>query len=297
MRNIIRLLPIVIGLFWILTAFLTGPNAPATEQQSLLWKIEGKGQKQASYLFGTMHLIQKDYYYFPESLEKLVKKSDALVMEIGDLGNQAEMMKYILLPEGKTFFDYFNKQQTDTILAWAKEKMNMGEDAFRANFARMKPFVVVQTATQLSFMGKTESYERTLDRIAKDHKINIIGLETVAEQMSMFDKLSDEQQAEMVLSGIRDEAKNLQITTEMQAMYRRQRIDSLYLYIQQEGGVIASNNADFLDNRNKNWIPKIVELMATQRLFIAVGAGHLSGPNGVIQLLRNEGYTVTPVKL
>lgn len=297
MKKIILSLFSFFGLFVLLTSFFQPQDTPQKEQNSLLWKIEGNGLKQPSYLFGTMHLIQKEYFYFPESLKKIVKKSDVLVMEIGDLGNQAEMMKYIVLPEGKTFFDYFTKEQTDTILSWAKQKMNLNEDAFRANFSKMKPFVVVQTATQLSFMGKTESYEITLDRIAKENKMKVVGLETIGEQMAMFDKLTDKDQAEMVLSGIRDEEKSLKMTNDMQAMYRRQRIDSLYLYIQQDGGVISDNNADFLDNRNKNWIPKLKEMMPKEKLFIAVGAGHLGGPNGVIQLLEKEGYSVTPVKL
>jgi uncharacterized protein YbaP (TraB family) len=58
------------------------------------------------------------------------------------------------------------------------------------------------------------------------------------------------------------------------------------------GGVTKE---DFLDNRNKRWIPKLVQLMNTKTIFIAVGAGHLAGENGLIQLLRNQGYIVSPI--
>jgi uncharacterized protein YbaP (TraB family) len=51
-----------------------------------------------------------------------------------------------------------------------------------------------------------------------------------------------------------------------------------------------------LVTRNKNWIPVMGEMMKTQPVFFAVGAGHLGGKNGVIALLRQEGYTVVPVK-
>ena len=67
--------------------------------------------------------------------------------------------------------------------------------------------------------------------------------------------------------------------------------------IQDEGGVISAESADFLDNRNAAWVPQIKEMIASKRCFIAVGAGHLGGPNGVIRLLEKEGYILTPVEL
>lgn len=286
----------IAGLFVGLCSFLfkTAENVP--EQTSLLWKIEGNGIKTPSYLFGTMHMIEKEYFYFPSSLEKIVKKSDLLVMEIAGIPNQMEAMKYFTLQEG-TFFDFFTPEQSDTIFVWAKAKMGMDEKAFRANFSKFKPFVAIQTATQLQFMGKTESYEMTLENLATANKIKMEGLETIADQMKIFDDLTKEQQAEMVMAGIRDEAETLKMTSDMQQIYRRQRIDSLYNLIHNDGGVLADEQNAFLDQRNRNWIPKIKTYVSKGRTFIAVGAGHLGGENGVIRLLEKEGYKVTPVKI
>ena len=265
------------------------------KESSLLWKIEGPNIPKGSYLFGTMHMIEKEYFIFPDKLEKIVKKSEQLVMELAGLPNQKEAMKYVLLPEG-TFFDYFTKEQTDSILIWAKKEFKMDEAAFRATMSKMKPFVVVQMATQLQLMGKTESYEMTLEEIAKTNKLAISGLETIEQQMSFFDDLSKEQQAEMVMEGIRDSEKAIQSMKEMEVLYQGQNVDSLYLMIQGEGGVISTESADFLDKRNAAWVPKIEELIKEKRCFIAVGAGHLGGPNGVIRLLEQKGYTLTPVE-
>lgn len=265
------------------------------KESSLLWKIEGPNIPKGSYLFGTMHMIEKEYFIFPDKLEKIVKKSEQLVMELAGLPSQKEAMKYVLLPEG-TFFDYFTKEQTDSILIWAKKEFKMDEAAFRATMSKMKPFVVVQMATQLQLMGKTESYEMTLEEIAKTNKLTISGLETIEQQMSFFDDLSKEQQAEMVMEGIRDSEKAIQSMKEMEVLYQGQNVDSLYLMIQGEGGVISTESADFLDKRNAAWVPKIEELIKEKRCFIAVGAGHLGGPNGVIRLLEQKGYTLTPVE-
>ena len=266
------------------------------KESSLLWKIEGQGIPNGSYIFGSMHLIEKEYFLFPDKLEKLVKKSDQLVMEIAGMPSQSEAMKMVMLKEG-TFFDYFTKEQTDSIIQWAQAEMNLSEPAFRSTMTKMKPFVVVQMATQMQFMGKTESYELTFEKIARENDIAIKGLETAAQQMAIFDDLTNAQQTEMVMDGIRNENKSLEMIQNMQKMYVRQNVDSLYLMIQQEGGVLAEEQASFLDSRNKNWVPQIKELIADKKTFIAVGAGHLGGPNGVLRLLEKEGYTLTPVKL
>ena len=266
------------------------------KESSLLWKIEGQGIPNGSYIFGSMHLIEKEYFLFPDKLEKLVKKSDQLVMEIAGMPSQSEAMEMVMLKEG-TFFDYFTKEQTDSIIQWAQAEMNLSEPAFRSTMTKMKPFVVVQMATQMQFMGKTESYELTFEKIARENDIVIKGLETVTQQMAIFDDLTNAQQTEMVMDGIRNEDKSLELIQNMQKMYVRQNVDSLYLMIQQEGGVLSDEQASFLDSRNKNWVPQIKELIAEKKTFIAVGAGHLGGPNGVLRLLEKEGYTLTPVKL
>jgi uncharacterized protein len=266
------------------------------EESSLLWKITGPDMESESYLFGTMHLIEKEYFLFPKKLQKLVSKTDQLVMEIAGLPNQMDAMKYVMLDEG-SFFDFFNEAQTDTILRWAKAEFKMEEPAFRAAFSKMKPFVIVQMATQVQFMGKTESYEMTFDEMAKEHEIPMKGLETIEQQMSFFDELTDEQQVEMVMAGIRDAEESIETMREMQQTYVSQNVDALYQMINEDDGVISEEQAKFLDNRNANWIPQIKELIKSTNSFIAVGAGHLGGPNGVIRLLEKEGYTLTPLKL
>lgn len=266
------------------------------QESSLLWKVEGPGIKKGCYLFGTMHLISKDKFYFPEKLKKIVERSEALMMELPGLPNQMETMKYVTLKEG-SFFDYFTPEQTDSILVWAKEELNMSEETFRSTMTKMKPFVAVQMAVQMHFIGKTESYEMTLNKIALDRGMEIMGLETIADQMSIFDNLTKEQQNRMVMDGIREGDKAIELTETMQDLYVRQHVDSLYMMIQSDGGVLSEEQSSFLDERNQNWIPKIIEACKKKKVFIAVGAGHLGGPEGVIRLLEKAGYIVTLVKI
>lgn len=268
----------------------------AQKESALLWKINGPNVKPNSYLFGTMHLIEKEYFIFPKKLQKRVKKSDLLVMELSGTPNQMEIMKYVQIKDG-SFFDYFNQQQTDSIFVWAKEKFGMEEEAFRSSFSKMKPFVVTQLGVQLHFIGKTESYEVSLEEIAKSNDIKIKGLETIEDQMTLLNSLTKDQQAEMLMETIRNGNKGIEQVKKMEQVYANQDVHALYKMIQDEGGVIKEEQQQFLDQRNENWIPQIKDFIQANSTFIAVGAGHLGGPKGVIKLLEKEGYTLTPIKL
>jgi len=265
------------------------------QKSSLLWKIEGPSLKKGSYLFGTMHLIEKEYFFFPENLKKITSKCDVLVMEIAGLPSQSEALRYLQLQQG-AILDPFSKEQRDSILLWAKTTLNMNEESFNAALGRMKPIVLVQMATQLNFMGKTESYEKTLEMIAKENGLQVKGLETLAEQMALFDNLKKEDEVELVMEAIRDKKKSIQRAVEMEKIYVSQNVDSMYLaVVSAEGSVISDEQLKFLDERNEKWIPQIIEMLKNQKCFIAVGAAHLGGPNGVIRLLEEKGYKITPV--
>ena len=96
---------------------------------------------------------------------------------------------------------------------------------------------------------------------------------------------------------IRSEKDEGAMLRRMQERYRTQDVDALYDMIHKEGGEIAKEEERFLNHRNRNWVPQIIEMISEKKTFIAVGAGHLGGPNGLIRLLEKEGYTLEPVSL
>jgi uncharacterized protein YbaP (TraB family) len=132
--------------------------------------------------------------------------------------------------------------------------------------------------------------------IAKENGLQVKGLETLAEQMALFDNLKKEDEVELVMEAIRDKKKSIQRAVEMEKIYVSQNVDSMYLaVVSAEGSVISDEQLKFLDERNEKWIPQIIEMLKNQKCFIAVGAAHLGGPNGVIRLLEEKGYKITPV--
>jgi uncharacterized protein YbaP (TraB family) len=114
--------------------------------------------------------------------------------------------------------------------------------------------------------------------------------------MKIFDEMTHEQQAIMVMEGIRDEDKMISEMNIMQGIYKRQQLDSLLIVSKTVGGVFDEIEQEILVKRNQNWIDPIEKFIKAGQTFIAVGAAHLPGQVGVIELLRKKGYTVSPVK-
>lgn len=281
----------------------TVTRAYPMEDRALLWKIEGNGITTTSYLFGTIHLIEKERFYFPNKLRKIVGKSEVLTMEIAGLPDPVEAMNLSRLEEG-TFFDFFTDEQTDSILVWVETNTSLTPKAFEMIAKKMKPFVVAQILSEMDKnnpggdIGNKESYERELEAIAEEAGLERKGFETVAQQMGYFDSFSDEQQAEMVMATVRNNnGESYAELEKMMDLYEEQNIDGLYQLIAENDEMSEDMNDILLTNRNKRWIPKIEEMIAEKSTFIAVGAGHLGGPEGVIRLLEAQGYTLTPVKL
>jgi uncharacterized protein len=301
-NKIMRILGVILSFLAILTACVSTKSIPEaspmifpTQSNTLLWKITGNGITKDCYIFGTMHIIEKDYFIFPESLQKKIKATDQLVMEIANI-NQMDALKYLMLENGN-LKDFFNKKQLDTLYSWAFKNVGMDSTTLMKNFGKMKPFVLSQISTQLAFEGPTESYEKSIQTIADAKKIPNFGLETIAEQMSFFDKLTMEDQVEMVMAGTRSEDNGKADSKEMMQIYKTQNVDALYALIHKKESVFSENEASFLSDRNKRWIPQLKNYFSKGKCFVAVGAAHLGGSEGVLRLLQKEGYTISPVKL
>jgi hypothetical protein len=140
--------------------------------------------------------------------------------------------------------------------------------------------------------------EELIMREAKRNGKDIKGLETMDYQLSIFDsipyKLQAKQLYEMVKnSDKKQDEKELQELTDA---YRKQQLDKMDELTKKEDIGIENFTDILLYNRNENWAKKLDGLLPKNSLVIAVGAGHLPGQRGVINLLRKAGYKVEPVK-
>lgn len=278
-------LALLAGFLW---CFLT----ISAQEKTLLLSIKGEGIN-TSYLFGTVHLIDDSVFYFPSKLEKTLAKTDLLVLEIDNITDKTKAQQLLLLDSGNVF-DLFTKEQADSVVHWGSRLSGMKPDMFRKSFSGMKPFVLMQLSLQASMNARSRSYEMELISKARSNKQSVKGLETMESQFAIFDSLPQALVVEMVMEGIRHPETAEQSQRELVKLYSEKDVEGLAKLIE-ESEELTGTTEKLLYERNRNWIPVMTDYMRENSCFFAVGAGHLGGEKGVIQLLINAGYTITPI--
>lgn len=272
--------------FFALVAFFS-----SAQNNSLLYKIESPNSK-PSYLFGTMHVIPDSAYYFPAKAQKILKHSDQLVLEIGDM-DMMKAQKLLRLESGSSF-DIFTPEQKDSVIAWGAKTMGVSPELFESTFAPLKPFALLQLNTKEMMDGDVKYIEMELQKTVPD--LPVLGFETIEDQLGIFDNMPKQVLAAMVMEMVKDDGTNSDLLmNELISAYQKQDLDKLAQLINSEEESGAMDTDALLYDRNAKWIPKIKEFTKTKSCFIAVGAGHLGGEKGVIDLLKKAGYTVTPI--
>jgi len=261
------------------------------KKNSLLWEVTGNGIKD-SYVYGTFHLLPQEDFNLRLEVTDAFDAAEQIVLEL-DMDNpnmQLEMMRNISMKDGKTLDQYLSKE--DLKLLDEQLMKSAGFGIAQAN--TFKPFMVESFILPSFIEGTPASYELTLVQRAKGQQKEILGLESVEFQTSLFDEIPYEDQAADLSEMLNDRSSMETIFDFMINVYKQEDIEKLY-----EASADYFNEQELevlLHNRNKNWIPKIGEMAAEKSTFFAVGAGHLGGEEGVISLLKKAGYKVKPVK-
>ena len=272
--------------------------AQEDSEKSVLWEVSGKNLKEKSYIFGTIHMIPKDDYFFLDIWTDKFETCEVLALEAKmDLGlsEQIQLAMKAKLPEGTTLKDYMTKEDYAKYRANLIDTLGVKEKKLNT-YDQLKPFYIYSMVLMEVIDDKIIMYEKELTKKAKKNKMEIVGLETVEFQMSLVDSIPIEKQVEMFLMD--DEGGNIKDEYYKSVnLYKQQDIKALHELTnanQSEEFVELMDN--FLFKRNDNWIPKIIKLMNKKPTFIAVGAAHLGGERGILNLLKKEGYTVKPIK-
>lgn len=286
--------------FWLtlLAAFgLTG--AAQTTNNTLLWRITGNNTTKPSYLFGTIHMICATDIQLSDSLRTAIRNADKVYLEL-DMDNMFEMLGAL----GKM------KMRNDTTLAdlLTKEEYQKVKDYFNKK-GGMIPFSMLETYKPMlaasTFMQQSMDCDNmiVMDQLVMEEAARggteIKGLESVAYQMGIFDSIPYKFQAKQLLKYVEEEGKGQESSNkEFEALtkaYRNQELKKLEELIGKDQSMGGYNDL-LLYNRNSAWVKKLQTLLSSGSLVIAVGAGHLPGDKGVINLLRKAGYKVEPVK-
>jgi len=280
---------IVAFLLTLVTSFsLTAQDNPNTN----LWKVEGDSIK-TSYLFGTIHLLPKKDFKLSEKVQKAFDATSKVALEIDmtDSNFQTEVMKNSFLKEGEELKSYLDEDEYVTLDTYLKEKTGVG----MANYNKFKPFMLMSVILSTSIGEELASYEMTFIEMTKKANKEMEGLETFADQVEAFDGKPYDEQLDDLVEMLEDSEKNNEMYQKLLSLYLKEDVDGMYDYMDDFMKGDVESMKVFLDDRNNNWIPKITEFSKKESVFYAVGAAHLGGEQGVINLLKKAGYTVTPV--
>lgn len=267
---------------------------PNKNNNSLLWEVTGKGLKKSSFLFGTFHLMCKDDIHFSNQLKTAVGNAGVMYMEM-DMDDPATMLGGLLLMNmkgGKKLKDLYTPDEYRKIELFFKDTIKMP----LAMMQNTKPFFLEALLYPKMMPCKSFSgVEEELMKLAKQNKKEIKGLETMEFQAAVFDSIPYEEQAKELLKTIDSLNQYRKYFDTMLNVYKSQQVMNMDELLSDTEFGMESHQDILLDNRNKNWVNQLKVIMKKESVFVAVGAGHLGGKNGLINLLRLQGYTVKPL--
>jgi uncharacterized protein len=257
-----------------------------------LWEIHGKHN--TVYLLGSIHVLRpSDYPLAPVVMEAYANAKSLLMEvnleEVGEQEVQSEMLASAVLPEGKTLLDILGKQRYGRADELAQE---VGVQL--SLFDQFAPWFAAEAIsqlqlTELGFQPESGIEMYFLEKARNDGK-SVAGLETVHDQISLFQNMPMDTQAEYLVSSL-EQAHDL--PKEVDSMVRAwQHGDTQWFETQlaSELGKDPRLYQSVLGARNRKWLPKIEALLNDDKNYLViVGTGHLVGQGSVIDLLKKDG--------
>lgn len=273
-----------------------------TSNAQLVWKISGNGIKKPSYILGTHHGCPFTYCDSIPGLMKAFDKVDNIIGEINmiELAEMSpermqKMQAMMMMPADTSLLSLFSTEEAAKVNEWLGKKMGASLEMLSV----MKPMTIMVTVQNkemmdvipgIATMTTIDKYMQTLGQ----RKGKTIGeLETADYQMELLYGNSLEGQADALLEMI-DHGDSKGLLQQLTNAYKSQNLDTLWKVFQEQ--MTYYEYDAIVKVRNLNWEKQMKELLPKQSTLFVVGAGHMPGESGMINLLREAGYKVKPVK-
>ena len=283
-----------------ITAFFSSCSQPVAKPErqkdnnTLLWEISGNGLTKPSYFFGTMHILCSEDAIISPGLHTVINGVGQVYLEI-DMDDMMQMfgaMNALTMTGGKKISDLYTPEEYARVKAWFDKN---GQMPF-SMLERYKPMMLSSMIeTQAMSCPQQDGMEMQIMGAANERKLEIKGLETMAFQAGMLDSIPYEEQAKELLQSIDSVQTQKKMMQVLIREYRMQNLDSIEALTTSEEGGMDKYLDLMLYSRNRNWVSQFPNIAKEKSTLFAVGAGHLPGKSGVLNLLRKAGYTVTPI--
>lgn len=265
------------------------------DDNSLLWKISGNGLSKPSFLFGTFHLLCKDDIHFSDQLKRAISDCDEIYMELDmdDPSTMLSAMMYMNMRGDTSLSDLYSATEYDRLKNYFSDTLKLP----LALLQKTKPyFLVALLYPRMMNCSSPAGVEEELLKLAKADKKEVQGLETMQFQASVFDSIPYKWQAKELLKNIDSFSVNKKEFETMLDFYKSQNLDSIKTMLGKSEFGSEKYDDLLLNNRNTRWVQKLDTVMKEKSVFVAVGAGHLVGQQGLISLFKKQGYTVEPLE-
>lgn len=267
-------------------SFSTQAQTKKANENSLLWEISGNGLARPSYVYGTLHMMCESDFVIKEKVKKAFDKSTKLALELdfddpSELKAMQEMgVSKVALSTLLTPSDY---KKLDILL---KEKVGAGASQFEhTTLNTLMSLIMIK-----SLNCPPKAYELEFLQMAQKRKMEVLGLEKLAVQIAALDTTYPPH--EMVEQLGYYDKKYFDLLTQT---YKSEDLKAIYELVNDPKFMDEKSKPVMLDNRNSNWVKDMPVMMKNESVFFAVGAAHLAGEKGVIQLLQKAGYKVQPI--
>jgi len=274
----------------------------------LFWKIEKDGID-PSWIFGTIHLPDPDVPALSPAIAEAFAHSDPLVIELAGVSGEGrkaladKLLPVAQLPEGQSFDASFTAEQK---AALGEMTAAIGMPYFVAR--RMEPwFLAIALSTppcaQLAMIQGDEGLDARLEKDATAAGKRVVGLESIDEQLATLTSLKGLVDGDSLLDIVRlgpDKIADLFATLLQSYVEERPLLDLLLTKnlpeLKASGEIFSEMQTTFLHDRNARMRDRLLPVLNQGGAFIAVGALHLPGADGLIELLQASGYTVTRIQ-
>jgi len=273
---------------------LLAQDHPVKKYPSLLWEITGNGLKKPSYLFGTMHISNKMVFHLSDSFYVGIRNADVVAIELNPELWQHEIPR---INKQSLIYRYFNATYYTDFL----NENSMTEGGYLEplqQMLRMEPALndalLYRNQTGMDNFEEDTYLDLYIYQTGKKLGKQATGVETFIGSQRMMIEAYVDMANEKNKKSQRQDINYYQVNQDLQDAYRRGDLDMLDS-LNKITSASESFSEKFLYKRNEIQANSMDSIMKTQSLFVGVGAAHLPGKRGVIELLRARGYTLRPI--
>ena len=294
--------------------FMLAVMAVTFANAQLLYKISGKGLEKPSFIIGTYHLAPASFVDSipgaPEALkavEQVCGEVDMADME--SMAGTQKMMAAMMLPDGKSISDVLSADEMDRLNAYMKATLGMDltNPLLKSQMGSMTPAAISTQLQLIQFMKMTPGFnpmaliDNYFQQEAKKAGKPVIGFETLDFQISvLYTGSTLERQKEQLFCIIDNPEYQTMIMKTLSAAYFAQDMAKLLEVTEDKMGNSCDSTPEeeeaLIYGRNADWVEKIPAIISDKSTLFVVGAAHLPGNRGVLELLEKEGYTVEAVR-